>query len=186
MQQLALTVGLLAGVAWMVLPFYPGECAPPTGTSEVFCNRLWTPALGGMLTGFSALFVGLRSVLSRAATLGFAGLLVGLGLVVAGNLSEYWFLNELPHQGPSGWVRGVAWMTLLFGFLLVLVSASVYGIAMLRQGHTYRVMGLSFAGLLPLTVVFGAAGLSTIGLPLGGLSVVAAALGLLHRGSSKT
>jgi hypothetical protein len=129
-------IGLVAGVTWIILAFFPTECAPPTESSEVFCNRLWTPALAGMLTGFSALFVRIRSLLSRAAILGFAGLLVGFVLMVAGNFSEYWFLNDLPHAGPDGRIRAVAFMTLLFGFLLVLTGASVCGIASLRGARS--------------------------------------------------
>jgi hypothetical protein len=183
-QQPALLMGLVAGVTWIILAFFPAECAPPTESSEVFCNRLWTPALAGMLTGFSALFMRIRSLLSRAATLGFAGLLVGFVLMVAGNFSEYWFLNDLPHEGPDGWIRAVAFMTLLFGFLLVLTGASVCGIASLRGAHASRLMGLLFTSLLPLTLIVGAASQSGVGLPLGGLSVIASALGLLHEGSS--
>ena len=184
MQKPALLLGFVAGLAWIILAFFPAECAPPTGTSEVFCNRLWTPALAGMLAGFSALFIDVRSLLSRAATLGFAGLLAGFVLMVAGNLSEYWFLNDLPHEGPDGWPRSVAWMTLLFGFLLVLIGASVYGIASLRGAHASRLMGLLFTSLVPLTLILGAVSQSWVGLSLGGLSVVASALGLRHEGSS--
>lgn len=174
----------MAGVTWIILAFFPAECAPPTEGSEVFCNRLWTPVLAGMLTGFGALFMRVQSLLSRAATLGFAGLLLGFVLMVTGNLSEYWFLNDLPHQGPEGWIRSVAFMTLLFGFLLVLVGASACGIASLRGAHGARLMGLLFTALMPLTLIFGAVSQSGVGLPLGGLSVVASALGLLHEGSS--
>jgi hypothetical protein len=183
-QQPALLIGLVAGVTWIILAFFPAECAPPTESSEVFCNRLWTPALAGMLTGFSALFMRIRSLLSRAATLGFAGLLVGFVLMVAGNFSEYWFLNDLPHEGPDGWIRAVAFMTLLFGFLLVLTGASVCGIASLRGAHASRLMGLLFTSLLPLTLIVGTVSQSGVGVPLGGLSVITSALGLLHEGSS--
>lgn len=182
MQQPALLIGLVAGVTWIIFPFFPAECAPPTESSEVFCNRLWTPALAGMLTGFSALFMRIRSLLSRAAILGFAGLVVGFVLMVAGNLSEYWFFNDLPHQGPDGWIRAVAWITLLFGFLLVLIGASVCGIASLRGAHAARLMGLLFTSLLPLTLILGTVSQSGVGLPLGGLSVVASAVGLLREG----
>ena len=184
MQQAALLIGLVAGVTWIILPFFPAECAPPTESSEVFCNRLWTPALTGMLAGFSALFERIRPLLSKAAILGFAGLLVGLVLMVAGNLGEYWFFNDLPHEGPDGWIRAVAWITVLSGFLLVLMGGSVCGIAWLRGARSARLMGLLFTSLMPLTLIFGAISQTWVGLPLGGLSVVASALGLLHEGSS--
>ena len=180
----ALLIGLVAGLGWITLPFFPAECAPPTESSEVFCNRLWTPLLAGMLTGFSALFLRIRSVLPKAAILGFAALLVGFALMVAGNVSEYWFLNDLPHAGPDGRIRGAAWMTLLFGLLLVLTGASLCGIASLRGAHASRLMGLLFTSLLPLTLLLGAVNQSWVGLPLGGLSVAASALGLLRERSS--
>jgi hypothetical protein len=183
-QQPALLIGLVAGVTWIILAFFPTECAPPTESSEVFCNRLWTPALAGMLTGFSALFVRIRSLLSRAAILGFAGLLVGFVLMVAGNFSEYWFLNDLPHAGPDGRIRAVAFMTQLFGFLLVLTGASVCGIASFRGARAPRLMGLLFTSLLPLTLILGAVSQSWVGLSLGGVSVAASALGLLRESSS--
>lgn len=140
------------------LPFFPAECAPPSESSDASDRPF-----------------------PKAAILGFAALLVRFVLMVAGNLSEYWFLNDLPHEGPDGRIRGAAWMTLLFGLLLVLTGASLCGIPSLRGAHASRLMGLLFTSLLPLTLLLGAVNQSWVGLPLGGLSVAASALGFAAR-----
>jgi len=110
--------GIGAGVLWTLLAVFPPE-------DEVVRNRLWTPALLGMLLGVTGLVLGLRPALSRSGDLASKAVVVGLALMTLGNLAEYWTLAGQPHQGGFGGVaRGVAWMTFLLGVLLLGVGTT--------------------------------------------------------------
>jgi len=177
--QLGLIAGIVAGVMWMSLPFTPAECAPVSSETEDFCNRLWTPALAGMLAGFVALFGLLRSMLSRLAVRALAGVVTGATLMFIGNATEYWFLNDLPHEGPEGWARSAAFMTLLLGFALVAIAGSIFGIATMRSASRLRSIGVPFVAFLPTTLALGAISMTAIGIALGALAVATAAVGLV-------
>ena len=43
--RLLVALGILGGVTWIAYAFVPAQCAPVTGDTEIFCNRLWTPGL---------------------------------------------------------------------------------------------------------------------------------------------
>lgn len=184
-------LGILGGVFWLTLAFFPPQCAPVTEASEDFCNRLWSPAPLGMGLGFVALFLSLRLALSRPATLSWIALLVSFALMFLGNVVEYWFLNHLPHQGPEGLWRGLAWMAVLLGFLLAHIASAIVGFLGLKQGHLPRWLGALFLTLLPATLVVGLVGsrlqvagiglgTSFIGLPIGIISVAAGLLGFFR------
>ena len=174
-----LVLGIAAGLAWLALPFVPAECAPPTEASEDFCNRLWTAPLAGMCIGFLALFAVIRQELSRVAVVGLVGVIAGTALMFAGNFSEYWFMNDLPHEGPEGWIRGVAFMTLLFGFVVVLAGASLVGVVTWQQDGAIRWIGLPFAATIPAAILFTAIGVTGIA-ALGALAVTTSTLGLMR------
>lgn len=187
-QRILSLVGIVGGLFWIALAFFPPECAPVTEASEDFCNRLWSPAPLGMGLGFVGLFLSRRSSLSTTATIGWIALLVSFALMFLGNVVEYWFLNHLPHQGPGGLWRGLAWMTVLLGFLLVHLASASVGALGLRSGHLPRWLGAHFLTLLPATVVVGlvgsrlqAAGIGLgtafIGLPIGVISLAVGIFG---------
>jgi len=138
----------VGGVGWTLLAFFPPE-------DEVVRNRLWTPALFGMLLGVIGLFLSLRPTLSRVGEVALKAVVLGLGLMMLGNLVEYWTLAGQPHQGGFGGVaRGVAWMTFLLGVLLVALGSLVVGGSALRTQGSPRWLGLLFVLLVPLTVAF--------------------------------
>jgi hypothetical protein len=140
--------GLVGGVGWTLLAFFPPE-------DEVVRNRLWTPALLGMLLGVIGLFLSLRPTLTRAGEVALKAVVLGLGLMTLGNLVEYWTLAGQPHQGGFGGVaRGVAWMTFLLGGLLVALGSVVVGASALRTQGSPAWLDLLFVLFVPLTVAF--------------------------------
>jgi hypothetical protein len=173
------TAGLLGGLVWMALAFFPPVGVRETRAYEVVFNRLWTPALLAMLLGFIGLYRVLRPSLARTGSIGFMVLLGGFALMVVGNLSEYWLLSDLPHQGPDGFSRSLAWMTFLFGTLLVLIASMVVGITGLHTGRIPRWLSWLFILSLPLTIAIGFVSMNWAGLPIGILSVAVGGFGLL-------
>jgi len=133
--RLLLALGILGGATWIAFAFVPAECAPPTADTEIYCNRLWTPALSAMATGFLGLrrwIAGLgRRGLDRAMTMAVAG----AALMALGNGAEYWLFFSWPHQGPDAWLRGGLWVTVLIGWLSLLVAMFGTGIAILLGGR---------------------------------------------------
>ena len=182
MRRILAIAGLLGGLFWIVLGFFPPEGGPP-GTAEyndeVLLNRLWTPALFGMLLGVIGLFLSMRPLIARTAKGGFIAMLLGFALMISGNFAEYWILFEFPHQGSDGWIRGIAWMTLLSGTLLMLIASAVTGLAMSRTARAPKWLSLVFLLPLPLTIAIGLMKMSWAGMPIGILSVIVGSIGLL-------
>lgn len=187
-------IGILSGLFWIALAFFPPECAPVTAASEDFCNRLWSPAPLGMGLGFVGLFLSRRPSLPRIATLSWIAWLVSFALMFLGNAVEYWLLNHWPHQGPDGFFRGLAWMTVLLGFMVAQIASAIVGFLGCKSGHIPKWLGALFLMLLPATVVVGLVGVrlqaagiglgtAFIGLPIGIVSVAAGFSGLLQSSS---
>ena len=182
MYRVALVLGILGGLFWISLGFYPSECVPVTGASEVFCNRLWTPALVAMLTGATGLFWLLRPRASRSVRWSLLAVTIGFAMMAAGNGLEYWVAFKLPHQGGIGGpIRGLLFMTFLVGWLVALVTAGVAGVGLFR-GPTGiaspRWPSLLFVLPLPLTLVFATLGPTWMGIPVGLLGVLIGLYGL--------
>lgn len=171
MHRLGSILGILGGAFWFSLPFYPPACVPVTESSEIFCNRLWSPALAGMLIGSVVFCFLLRNNVSRGTRAGFGLIVVAFGLMTVGNVGEYWFAYQLPHQGgPGAIVRSVLWMSVLAGWLISLIGAVVAGSALLRSRSRDRWVGWLL--LLPLPLTFGFAA-------IGGPSLAPMSIGLL-------
>ena len=163
--------GILGGTFWIALAFVPLLRTTETREDEVFWNRLWTPALLGMLLGFLGLMLAQRSALTRTARAGFIALLVGFGLMLLANSVEYWMLSDLPHQGPDGFIRGIAWMTFLFGTLAMHLASAIVGFDWLKSHQSPRWLGVPFLLLLPTTIAIGYVSLHWAGIPLGIASI---------------
>ena len=173
--RLMLVLGLIGGLIWIAYAVVPAECAPPSGATEVFCNRLWTPALLAMAAGF-------LGVQRRASTLRSAGANVGLLLVAAGagamtlgNFAEYWLFASWPHEGPDGWLRGMLWMLVLAGWLLVLVASIVTGLLLFRRGSASR-------GSRGLAAVLAIVPLTTLSVGVLGIGILAVGASLASLG----
>ncbi|MEO5705048.1 MAG: hypothetical protein ABIZ52_02610, partial [Candidatus Limnocylindrales bacterium] len=152
------------------------ECAPVTGASEVTCNRLWTAPLAAM---FLSGGLSLRAPRGRTGRLAGTGLVIvtlGFGLMAAGNGGEYWLASHLPHEGPDGWVRGLLWMTVLLGWLAVLIGSTALGGGVLRSRTAPVWLGIVLAAAFPLTIA-----LAQIALPALPVGIVGIAVGTLAR-----
>jgi hypothetical protein len=163
--------GSLGGTFWIALAFAPLLRMTETREGEVFWNRLWTLALLGMLLGFLGLMLAQRSALTRTARAGFIVLLVGFALMMLANSVEYWMLSDLPHQGPDGFIRGIAWMTFLVGTLAMQLASAIVGFNWLKSHQSPRWQGVPFLLLLPTTIAVGCVSLHWAGIPLGIASI---------------
>ncbi len=183
MNRILSTLSLLGGIFWIIIPFFPPVCAPVTEASEVLCNRLWSPALLSMLLGFVGLFLAKRPTLTRAEAISLFALVIGFTMMFMGNFVEYWMLNDLPHQGPAGLIRGLSWMTVLVGFLVALVASVTVGVFGFKTGHIPRWLSVLFLMLFPVTLVTGFVRPMWIGIPIGVLSISVGFWGLLSDSS---
>lgn len=186
MNRVAGWLGIVGGVAWLSLAWIPAECAPVTGASEVFCNRLWTPALLAMSVASLAWLRTLWVRIGRLGRLGLGIVTIGFWLMVVGNGGEYWLAYQLPHQGPNGWVRSVLWMAALAGWLAVIVGSTVLGAAALRGKFAPAWAGAILGLVTPLTVALGYAGypaatLGVVGVVVGFLGIATSAGDRLQR-----
>lgn len=163
--------GILGGTFWIALAFVPWLRVTETRAGEVFWNRLWTPALLGMLLGYLGLMLAQRSTFTRIALAGFIVLLVGFALMVLANSVEYWMLSDLPHQGPDGFFRGIAWMTFLVGTLVMQLASAIVGFNWLKSHQSPRWLSVPFLLLLPTTIAIGYVSLHWAGIPLGIASI---------------
>jgi len=156
--RLLLALGILGGATWIAYAFVPAECAPPTAETEIFCNRLWTPALSAMAVGFLGLRRWVAALGRRGLDRAMTMAVVGAALMAAGNAAEYWLFFSWPHQGPDGWLRGGLWVTVLIGWLALLVASIGSGIAILlgrRSAGRVLVMGAILVTAPSFTVFVG-------------------------------
>lgn len=188
MARLGSVFAIIGGAFWISLPFYPPECVPVTEASEVFCSRLWSPALLAMLIGAIALRVLLPTQGPDPVLPRFRIIVIGFALLTVGNVGEYWLAYELPHQGGIGaMVRGLLWTTVLAGWLTALVSSFVAGAELLRSGRRDRQMGWLFLVAFPLTFVLAiAATPNLVPLPIGLLGIVIGIHGLRVGGHGRS
>ena len=177
MRRILAVAGLLGGLFWIALVFFPPA---ETRECEVFMNRLWTPALLGMLLGIVGLFLTMRPSLTRTAKGGFIAWLAGFALMIIGNFAEYWLFSDLPHEGPDGFIRGIAWMTFLFGALVMQLAAAVVGFNWLKSGRSPRWPSVLFLSLFPVTIGIGFVTMHWAGAPTGIASIAVGLLGLLQ------
>ena len=171
MNRLLGLAAILGGIFWIALAFFPLVGMREAAEDEVFWSRLWTPALLGMLLGFLGLYLTQRATFNRTARGGCVALLAGFTLMVSGNAVEYWILNDLPHQGPDGYIRGIAWMTFLVGTLVMLVATALVGFNGLKSDRIPRWLSGIFLLLFPSTIAIGFVSLHWAGVPLGIASI---------------
>lgn len=185
-------LGILGGLLWLGLPFWPPDCVPVVASSEVLCNRLWTPALGAMLIG-AIVLQRRQGRQTREPLKGLRLLVIAFALMAFGNGLEYWVAFELPHQGGIGAVvRGVLWMSALAGWLIALIASAVAGASALRRRHggTSPAAGGRWPAAggrwpaallivpLPLTVILGALSVGYAPMAVGVLSMISGWVGL--------
>lgn len=185
--RLLLALGIVGGATWIAYAFVPAECVPPTGDTEVFCNRLWTPALFAVACGFLGLrrFAAVRAW--STARRGIGLIAAGAALMTFGNFMEYWVFFGWSHDGPDGWLRGTLWMSALLGLAVFLLGSLVTGALLLvarRAPLASRVLGSLLVTVVSFTVFIGllVVGVLAIATSLFGL---AAARGMPHESATE-
>ncbi len=166
----------MGAVLWIGLGFV----APPEGVPmavEAGWARLWAPSIVLMGAGFASLLIRRGRDEARMPAIGLLILLGGLGLMVVGNIAEYWIFVEQPHGAMNA--RNVSWMLLLVGFLVALTGAAMTGTALLmRRGRPIWLV-LAFLAVVPATILVGLFQPRYVGFALGVLAIVVSAYRLL-------
>ena len=101
-----------------------------------------------------------------------------------GNFLEYWLLFKLPHDGPGGWVRGLAWSAVLLGLLVTLVTSVSAGYLGFRSRQMPRWLGAVLILLFPVTLAMGFTTMHFVGIPLGIASLAVGVFNALETGAS--
>jgi hypothetical protein len=173
--RLLLALGVLGGASWIAYAFVPSACVPVTAESEVFCLRLWTPALFGMTAGFFGLRQWAAIVGWSGVERGFLVIAGGAALLSVSNLVDYWVFSDVPIDGPDGGVRAVLGIGFLFGIILVLIGAIATGLLLIlsrRRSIRTRLLGSLMVSVVSFALFVGL-------LALGVLAVVACLYTLL-------
>jgi hypothetical protein len=179
MSRLFASAGLLGGLLWIGLAFFPPVGLNATRANEIAWNRLWTPALLGLLLGFVGLFRIWLPVRPRLLAAASVALQAGLALMLLGSFTEYWLLSRLPHTGPGSAARSLAWMSVLLGWLIALLAATVVGLSAYRSRALPRPLSLLLMSLVPLTLAIAFISINWAGTPLG-LAGLAAGLAAMQ------
>ena len=129
---LAAMAGGVLWALWTVGFNFVGYGNPGTPAYERYeaYNRLLPLVLLPVMVGF----LGLHAAQSRSyGWLGRAGLvtaLLGLALVAAGSVGEFWVFTTQPYGEPNG--RDASWTVYLLGHLVLAVGSVLFGIASVR------------------------------------------------------
>jgi hypothetical protein len=135
-----------------------------------------------MFLGFLGFLRWQRPTLRPSAAALFAVLLLGLSLMVLGNVAEFWVFTDVPYSGGRGFnIRDAAWTTFLLGSLLAIIGSTAFGLLSLVKEGPLRWLAIAFALEMPATVVFSAISFSFASIPLGVLSIVACVPQFLHK-----
>ncbi|HJP87436.1 MAG TPA: hypothetical protein VJ850_00150 [Candidatus Limnocylindrales bacterium] len=167
--RLLLALGVIGGAAWVAYAFVPAECVPVTSASEVFCLRLWTPALFAMTAGFFGLRRWAGSVDWPGAANGFLVVAAGAGLMALANFVDYWLLSDVPFDSPDGGFRSVLSLILLLGVLTVAAGATGTGILLIlsrRRSIRSRILGSLIVSVVSFALFVGL-------LAMGALAIIA-------------
>ena len=171
-------LGVLGSLFWLSLNTifspdfgFPGS-ADYLGYQTI--NRLWAPAFALILCGYLGLYQ--RNTLRQLGRggIGFGLIVTGLGVMIAGNVAEFWFFSDQPYAQING--RNLSWMGVLLGLLAVLIGLLILGIAIRRSGVLPRWSSLIFVLALPATVFMIVLNPSLMGLPFVAAAILAGAL----------
>jgi hypothetical protein len=158
--------GIVGGLAWAVLPIFAPESGATRAAEETF-NRLWSPLLALMGLGFLALRWRLSN--TRMIRICLTITLAGFVLMIAGNVAEYWVFQDMAHGNPA---RDLSWMTVLLGWLIVVISGTIAGIGARVGRWAPAWVTWSLVALLPATIVLAVVAIELLGVPLGLASTV--------------
>lgn len=114
-------------------------------------NRLLMPLLLLQLTGMIGVYRALVTA-NRIVKTCVMLISVSLGLMIIGNIAEFWVFTDVPYDAGSFWnARNLSWFTYLFGWLLLLIWLLVLGIVWWRSRFMAWWMALILCLTLPFT-----------------------------------
>jgi len=91
-------------------------------------------------------FIGLHAVQRRSygwlGTAGFAAVIVGFVVIIAGNIGEFWAFSDQSYEGPG---RNASWALFLVGDPIFAVGTVLFGIATARAKVFPGDVGMVFA-----------------------------------------
>ena len=127
-------MAMLGGVLWAlwgVAQQLAGWGQPGTTAYERYelVNRLLPFALLPVVVGFIGLHAAQRRSYRKLGTAGFTIVLVGLILIAAGNVGEFWVFSDQSYVGAG---RNASWTLFLLGHLVLVIGTLLFGIATVR------------------------------------------------------
>lgn len=108
-----------------------------------FFNRLLPLVLSPVVAGFVGLHVAQGGSYRLLRTAGFAIVLVGFVLIIAGSAGEFWLFSDQPYGQPNG--RDASWTLFLLGHPVLSVGTLLFGIATARSKVFSDEAGVLFA-----------------------------------------
>ena len=163
---------MLGGVLWMVVvPLitltYPGRSGwgradTLLGLAWEDYNRVLPAVLLLLLVGLAGLRVQYARRSGKLGTVGFALALVGLGLMLAGNVVEFWVAGGIRERMSTADLIG--WITYSLGYLFLAAGLVLLGVGSVRTRVFPRWKGVPFLmGLLVLPMYVTVTGGMTVG-----------------------
>ncbi len=122
-----------------------GELGTPAYERYEAYNRLLPLALLPVVVGFLGLHAAQRRSYGWLGRAGFVTALVGLTLVVAGSVGEFWVFTMQPYGEANG--RDASWTIYLLGHLVLAIGSVLFGIATVRAKVLARKPSMTFAVL---------------------------------------
>ena len=129
---LAAMLGGVLWPLWVVIHLSVGSGEPGSAAYERYelVNRLLPLDLLPVVVGFIGLHAAQRRNYGRLRTAGFATILVGFMLIIAGSVGEFWLFSDQPYMLPNG--RQAPFNLFLLGHLPLAIGTVLFGIATAR------------------------------------------------------
>ena len=148
-------VGILGGLFWLALNTVLSPDWGPPGSSSYLgyetISRLWAPAFAGMLCSFVGLNGRYRLGAGRLSRFAYRLTVVGLVVMILGNVAEFWLFTELPYGAMNA--RSLAWISVLLGWLTLLIGVCLLALAGLQRRLWPAWSGILLALALPASLV---------------------------------
>ena len=169
-------------VAWAVRPYEWGLPGSGGYVAYELANRLFGLLLLGIMAGLYGVHQAQARRESEATRWPIRVTVAGIGLMLVGNVAEFWFLSAWSYSGGEGMARSLAFMTFLFGLAVLISGMIALGLTTLRAGWlpVWISAGLVAAPLLDVGLIakgtLSGIGLAAITTALGGWLLLGAPL----------
>lgn len=129
---LAAMAGGVLWAVWGVAVQSVGWGEPGSASYDIYelVNRLLPFVLLPVVVGFVGLHAVQRRSYGLLGTMGFATVLLGFVLIVAGSAGEFWLYSDQPYAMSNG--RDASWTLFLLGHPALAVGTLLFGIATAR------------------------------------------------------